>query len=138
MSVEVADGKFVQATGYGSMAHPLLTTVWYVPEFEGRPMLFSENQAMLDNLSSQRKKKTVIFRDEYTDELVLSGKSEAVVASAETDKDGRDMVARGVKEIVPVHQFLYGFVVSLFLIHECCFDGIFDHLFNLFLGMQGR
>ena len=30
MSVEVADGKFVQATGYGSMAHRLLTTVWYV------------------------------------------------------------------------------------------------------------
>ena len=75
MSVEVADGKFVQATGYGSMAHPLLTKVWYVPEFEGRPMLFSENQAMLDNHSSQRKK-TVIFRDEDTDEQVFSGKLE--------------------------------------------------------------
>ena len=75
MSVEVVDGKFVQATGYGSMAHPLLTKVWYVPEFEGRPMLFSENQAMLDNHSSQRKK-TVIFRDEDTDEQVFSGKLE--------------------------------------------------------------
>ena len=74
--MEVADGKFVQATGYGSMAHPLLTTVWCVPKFEGRPMLFSKNQAMLDNLSSQRKKSTVIFRDEDTDEPVLTGKLE--------------------------------------------------------------
>jgi hypothetical protein len=54
MWVYVADGKSCWAEGYGSFPHPMLKKVWYVPQFKGRPNLFSDVVAMGEGYNCER------------------------------------------------------------------------------------
>jgi hypothetical protein len=54
MRVYVADGKGCWAEGYGSFPHPMLQKVWYVPQFKGRPNLFSDIVAMGEGYNCER------------------------------------------------------------------------------------
>ena len=71
MRVYVADGKGCWAEGYGSFPHPMLQKVWYVPQFKGRPNLFSDIVAMGEGYNCERINQSLqYFRG---DDPVLTG-----------------------------------------------------------------